>query len=36
MHQVSALSPLLFVIVMEALSREFIKGCLAMGVVVSR
>jgi len=34
MHQGSALSPLLFMIVMEALSREF--SCLTMGVVVCR
>ena len=26
-HQGSVLSPLLFIIVMEALSREFCKGC---------
>ena len=34
MHQSSALSPLLFVIVMEALSREF-RVALPMGVAVS-
>jgi len=34
-HQGSALSPLLFVIVMEALSRE-VKSCLTMRVVVCR
>ena len=32
MHQGSALSPLLFVIVMEAISREF--SCLTLGAVV--
>jgi len=34
MHQGSALSPLLFVMVMEA--REFRVSCLTMGVVVCR
>jgi len=32
-HQGSALSPLLFVIVMEAISRE-LKSCLTLGAVV--
>ena len=36
MHQGSPLSPLLFVIVMEALYREFRESCLTMGVVVRR
>ena len=34
MHQGSALSPLLFVIVMEAISRETVQGCLAVGIAV--